>query len=218
MDRRNPLAEDVVAYVDECRGGECAICAQALLGHDAVLSLMLGFADAPLCAACIGGQLGREPTAFWEEAHRNVSRLPCYRAGWAYADRLLAAAGPWPEDRIPARLQMPAADSDAPEDGTLDAAQEEPSDLDAVLAAGPAPVRWDAGDRGCGELALELKLRLGRLASGQRLLLQSTDRGAPADIPAWCRLTGNVLVAAHPPRFLIERFSSNPNPEAPHPS
>ena len=29
--------------------------------------------------------------------------------------------------------------------------------------------------------------------------------GAPADIPAWCRMTGNPRVGGRPPVYLIQR-------------
>lgn len=85
----------------------------------------------------------------------------------------------------------------------------DPAALDDALAHAAPAAAWDAGDRGCGELALELKLRMRRLDPGARLLLTTTDAGAPEDIPAWCRLTGNLLVGAAPPRYLIE---SRPRP------
>ncbi len=58
---------------------------------------------------------------------------------------------------------------------------------------------WDAGDMGCGELVLELRLRLKPMKPGQILKLTARDPGAREDLPAWCRLTGHRLVwAAHP--------------------
>lgn len=52
---------------------------------------------------------------------------------------------------------------------------------------------WNAGALGCGELVMELLLRLRQLESGHVLRLTATDPGAPADIPAWCRMTGHIL-------------------------
>jgi tRNA 2-thiouridine synthesizing protein A len=67
---------------------------------------------------------------------------------------------------------------------------------------------WDAGDLGCGELVLELKLRLDRLPPGHVLKLVALDPGAPADLPAWCRMTGHTLVSGAPPVYLIRRKES----------
>lgn len=54
---------------------------------------------------------------------------------------------------------------------------------------------WDAGDLGCGELVLELRGKL-RAMPGKVLKLVSRDPGAPADIPAYCRMTGHQLLHA----------------------
>jgi tRNA 2-thiouridine synthesizing protein A len=54
---------------------------------------------------------------------------------------------------------------------------------------------WDAGDLGCGELVMYLRRRL-RAMPGKVLKLIARDAGAPADIPAYCRMTGDVLVHA----------------------
>jgi tRNA 2-thiouridine synthesizing protein A len=65
--------------------------------------------------------------------------------------------------------------------------------------------QWDAGDMGCGELVLELRLRLKPMQPGQILKLTARDPGAPEDLPAWCRLTGHHLVSAAHPIYLIRR-------------
>lgn len=213
MTRPTPRAEDVIAHLERTATRGCAGCGAELGGHAAVLGLMLGFADEPLCLDCLAARHGRERVEFLEAAHRNVRRLACYRAGWRHADRRLEAAGPWPEERLPSRLRMPAEGDD--DEQELESAPDPASAFERAASASPSLERWDAGDRGCGELALELKLRVRRLAPGQRLLLETTDLGAPADLPAWCRLTGNLLVAADPPRFLIEaatRSDLDPSP------
>ena len=64
---------------------------------------------------------------------------------------------------------------------------------------------WNAGDLGCGDLVLELMMRMKSMAPGQLLKLVALDPGAPADIPAWCRMTGHTLVSTEPPVYLIRR-------------
>jgi tRNA 2-thiouridine synthesizing protein A len=73
------------------------------------------------------------------------------------------------------------------------------------VSGAPADSTWDAGALGCGELLLQLRGRVEALAPGQQLRLVARDAGAPADLPAWCRLTGHVLVAAEHPVYLIRR-------------
>lgn len=64
---------------------------------------------------------------------------------------------------------------------------------------------WDAGETGCGELILELKLRLASLPPGAAFKLIARDPGVPEDLPAWCRMTGHQLLQASPPEYVIER-------------
>ena len=64
---------------------------------------------------------------------------------------------------------------------------------------------WDAGDIGCGELVLALRARLLALAPGGVIRVRATDPAAPEDLPAWCRLTGHLLVSADHPTYLIRR-------------
>jgi tRNA 2-thiouridine synthesizing protein A len=65
--------------------------------------------------------------------------------------------------------------------------------------------QWDAGEMGCGELVLELRVRLKPMRPGQLLQLTARDPGAPEDLPAWCRLTGHHLISADHPVYLIRR-------------
>jgi tRNA 2-thiouridine synthesizing protein A len=64
---------------------------------------------------------------------------------------------------------------------------------------------WDAGDTGCGDLVLELRRRVTELDPGAVFKLVARDPGAPADLPAWCRMTGHTLVSAAHPVYLIRR-------------
>lgn len=54
----------------------------------------------------------------------------------------------------------------------------------------------DAGDLGCGELLLELVAPMRTLPPGRIVRLVTSDPGAPADIPAWCRLTGHLYLGS----------------------
>ena len=74
-----------------------------------------------------------------------------------------------------------------------------------MIERAPADQEWDAGDMACGELVLELRMRIAGLALGQVLKVTARDPGAPADMPAWCGLTGHTLVSIEPPVYLIRR-------------
>ncbi|TPE47328.1 sulfurtransferase TusA family protein [Amaricoccus solimangrovi] len=57
---------------------------------------------------------------------------------------------------------------------------------------GESEERWDAGELGCGELVVLLRMRLRRMP-GRILHLIARDTGAAEDLPAWCRMTANTL-------------------------
>jgi tRNA 2-thiouridine synthesizing protein A len=80
---------------------------------------------------------------------------------------------------------------------------EAPADRSVNVPA--ADAEWDAGDLGCGDLVLHLFQRMQQMRPGAVLRLVARDPGAPADLPAWCRLTGHVLLAAEPPVYVIRR-------------
>ncbi len=65
--------------------------------------------------------------------------------------------------------------------------------------------RWNAGEMGCGELLIELALRMKQLGAGQVFELTALDPGAVEDIPAWCKLTGHGLISAKHPVYQIRR-------------
>jgi tRNA 2-thiouridine synthesizing protein A len=55
-------------------------------------------------------------------------------------------------------------------------------------------IEWNAGEMSCGDLVLELRRRV-REAPGRVIKVIALDAGAPADLPAWCRMTGHELLA-----------------------
>ena len=54
-------------------------------------------------------------------------------------------------------------------------------------------LEWNAGEMSCGDLVLELRRRV-REAPGRVIKVIALDAGAPADLPAWCRMTGHALL------------------------
>lgn len=53
---------------------------------------------------------------------------------------------------------------------------------------------FDAGEMGCGDLLIALAQLMRPLAPDSVVKLRALDPGAPADIPAWCRMTGHQLM------------------------
>jgi tRNA 2-thiouridine synthesizing protein A len=58
---------------------------------------------------------------------------------------------------------------------------------------------------GCGDLVLDLRIRMKSLQSGQILKLNATNPGAREDLPSWCRLTGNEMIAVRHPLYFIKK-------------
>ena len=67
---------------------------------------------------------------------------------------------------------------------------------------------WDAGEMGCGEVIILLRMRMQKLSPGTIFKLTARDLGAPEDIPAWCRLTKRRLLRAEHPDYWIEQRSA----------
>lgn len=182
----NLRAEDVIAWADACWGSPCA-CGARLVGTDAVLSLLLGYKSQPLCIPCLGEAHQEDSQALVHRSLAYMQRLDCYRLGWQYAQRRMAA-------------ESAAQPSSAPEAVPIPPEQVQQSDQ-----APTSQDTWDAGDMGCGDLVLELRVRLAELAPNEILKVRATDPGAPQDLPAWCRITQNPLVHSSHPHYWIQR-------------
>ncbi len=62
--------------------------------------------------------------------------------------------------------------------------------------ADPTPTATlDVGHEGCGTLLVVIRKRVRALAPGEVLEVVGYDPGAQEDLPAWCRMTGNPLLA-----------------------
>jgi tRNA 2-thiouridine synthesizing protein A len=69
----------------------------------------------------------------------------------------------------------------------------------------PIAGRWDAGSKSCSQLIIGLRSAIAALRGGDLLEVHALDEGAPADIPAWCRMTRHLLVTAHHPVYIIRK-------------
>jgi tRNA 2-thiouridine synthesizing protein A len=181
--------QDLLLRVDQMRGRPCGTCGTGLCGHALLLDVVAGFQGDPICPDCLAAALGRPPGFVTARVRDYVGHRECTRAAWeeitrAEPDCALARAG------AGATAPMPVAPRPLPGPGA---------------GAPPASETWDAGDLGCGDLVLELRNRMKALAPRGVLHLVARDPGAPADIPAWCALTGHRLLAATPPHYHLRR-------------
>lgn len=82
---------------------------------------------------------------------------------------------------------------------------EEPGIPPCLESPMKADAEWDAGDMGCGDLVMELRLKLKAMGPGRVIHVVAKDPGAPEDMPAWCKLTGHTLLKAEHPDYWIRR-------------
>lgn len=185
-------AENVIAEAEARWGSACAGCGADLHGLDVVLSLFLGDKGALRCVDCAARGLGRTPEEFVRGAVPHLSRLECWSGGWRHAEARLRQEGNWPARGIPEDVRMARTEEEKKEE-----------EFTASEAA-DAAATWDAGDTSCGDLVLELRLKLRALQPGQVMRVRATDPGAPGDLPAWCRLTGHTLLRFRHPEYWIQ--------------
>jgi tRNA 2-thiouridine synthesizing protein A len=182
-DDSHPLRE-----LERLAGGRCRDCDRPFTAREAAGSIVLGFKDAPRCLPCLARGLGREPAGLRADLVAYARRRECCARAWAAAETIDGSSPDWPGLADANGERMSETASPRPDDPTLAPAAD-----------------WDAGDMGCGELVLALRGRLNALPSGAVLKVTATDPAAPEDLPAWCRLTGNLLVRMNHPEYHIRR-------------
>jgi tRNA 2-thiouridine synthesizing protein A len=172
-------------------GGGCVDCGVPYSARDAVSSIALGFKNAPRCLACLGQRLGRVETELREQLTGYVHRRECYLKAWRVAEQTdgVHLESALDSDQEPAREQKPDVQQTAT----------------TSTFGGEVSERWNAGDMGCGELVMALRIRMNKLAPGSVLEVQATDPAAPEDLPAWCRLCGHTLLQMNHPSYWIRR-------------
>jgi tRNA 2-thiouridine synthesizing protein A len=181
------------------REKRCTGCGAAICGHEALMSLTMGFKNAPRCWPCLSTALSHEREALRDHLFAIIARRSCYHGGWRWANQQEG----FESEALPGCLWMTHA---------TDMAGKRPSLSPAVRnrtrmsdAGSDFDAEWDAGNMGCGDLVLELRSRLQSIHPGQILKVRATDTGAGEDLPAWCRMTGNTMVASRHPVYWIKR-------------
>lgn len=187
----------VLLGVERMRGTPCRVCSRPICGHEAVVCIAMGYGSTPHCLGCLAKERKGDREGFRDRMLAYILERECCRNGWLSASEqegFRAAVTPgclWP----------------AGDDRGSDAATGRGIRMGegGRGVAGDVAVEWDAGDSGCGDLVMELRLRLNAMKPGELLKLTARDPGAREDLPAWCRLTGHGLVESGHPTYLIRR-------------
>jgi tRNA 2-thiouridine synthesizing protein A len=194
--------EELLLDLKQLRKNLCAGCGTAICAHEALMSLTMGFKDAPRCWSCLAGALEYEKDALRDHVFAYIRHRSCHYEGWRWASREEG----YESEELPSCLWS-AAGANIDEQGW--------KVLNSAVKEMPIPnielnydSEWDAGNMGCGDLVLELRNKMSLLKPGQVLKLRAIDSGAPEDLPAWCRMTGHRLIGFDHPIYLIKRKSS----------
>jgi TusA-related sulfurtransferase len=200
LDPRDEITtEALLRDLKNIRQNRCTSCGGAICGHEALMSLTMGFKNAPRCWHCLADALGHGRETLRDRLSSFIASRSCYNEGWLWANEEEGVdPGALPGCLWPEHLAGNAKQCQAPEPVSGNGIPL--STIDRNYAA-----EWDAGGMACGDLVLELRLRLQSLKPGQNFKVLATDPGAKKDLPSWSRMTGNTLLAAHHPIYLIQK-------------
>jgi tRNA 2-thiouridine synthesizing protein A len=175
-------SEALIEQLARMSSARCIGCGGAVSSHHMLMSIVLGFKETPRCLPCLAKGLNEDPEKLSESLVKHISQRRCFARAWNWAN--------W-------QAGLPLIEIPTEEDRE--------SVSHSELEEYTAKDFWDAGEQGCGELALELRLRVEGLRPGEILHLVARDPGVPEDLPAWCRLTGHKLLKAAAPNYWIRR-------------
>jgi len=157
------------------RGGSCQDCEKAYRDAEVLFSVALGFKHAPRCLGCLAKRLSREPVELEQQLQHYIQKRDCYLKAWKTISETV----------------------------TMDSETISENAVDLGSATPLADYTWDAGDLGCGELVMELRIRLKNSPAGSVYEVIARDPAAPEDIPAWCRMCGYSLLKLEHPHYWI---------------
>jgi tRNA 2-thiouridine synthesizing protein A len=191
--------EELLCNLKQLRERHCALCRAAICGHEALMSVTMGFKDAPQCWSCLAGSLSQEREALRDHLYAYIRHRSCHHAGWLWADREEG----FEPGSLPRCLWPTAPTDNGQQEWTLESPV--PKEMTIPDMDLNSDAEWDAGSLGCGDLVLELRNKINILKPGQIFKLRALDSGAPTDLPAWCRMTGHMLIGFRHPVYLIKR-------------
>ncbi len=192
--------ERVLSAVQDRSGKACPNCQTPVCGHVVVFSIALGFEEEPFCLSCLASETGKELNCLRDELMVYVLTRDCLVQGFRLASiKEESGSGKVPLCLWPGETPVGGRDLNPAGDDGLE------PDIGINPDLSRADHFWDAGDLGCGDLVLQLRIRFTDMEAGESMGLVAQDAGAAEDIPAWCRLTGHPLIAATAPHFLIRK-------------
>lgn len=193
---KSPTAEALIEEMQRRDGCDCEACGARLCSHQILMNIAMGFRECPHCIPCLAVALNHSVEELRDLLVNYLQQKECHQTAWQWADRN--------EGLLPGEPRLCLEFAERPKSAAASNAPQAAGDQ-SEASPSTATVEWDAGDMGCGDLVLELRLRLASMQPGDVIKLCARDPGAPEDLPAWCRLTGHVLLRAEHPTYWIER-------------
>lgn len=206
-------AESLIKDMARLEQRPCSNCSAPLCSHQVLMNLVLGFKDSPRCLTCLAAALDQDVRPFRDYLINYLQQQECHKAAWAWANgNEIVTAGSLPPCLTTASEKSSAKTPEVmgKRTGSHSLSASSPQGRDEKVVVGSQAqitpdAEWDAGEMGCGDLVLELRLRLQVMQPGQIIKLCARDPGAPHDLPAWSRLTGHRLLRAEHPNYWIKR-------------
>jgi tRNA 2-thiouridine synthesizing protein A len=189
--------EELLRTIGQLREFPCHACGAPICGHEALMSFAMGFKNEPKCWSCLSVTMGHSKEVLRDHVFAYIKHRSCHYEGWQWASREEGFA---PENSPKCLWPDSSTSSDNPDLIYTTISEQKIPITDMGYDA-----EWNAGSLGCGDLVLELRIRLEELQPGQILKLIATDSGAPEDLPAWCRMTKHALLHYNHPVYLIKR-------------
>jgi hypothetical protein len=135
------------------RGSFCKECGASICGHETLMSLAAGCKDSPRCMTCLSQMMGRSREEVRDHLLAYIKNRTCRNAGWIWANHEEGAE----PGALPACLWPSSVSAYTKEYKKVDNVN------DTAQSPSPNPTpdaEWDAGDLGCGEFVMDLRVKL----------------------------------------------------------
>jgi hypothetical protein len=107
LDPEEEITTEALLYdLKKIRKHNCTGCGKIICGHEALMSLVLGFKNAPRCWSCLAVTLRHGKEALRDRMASLIASRTCYNEGWVWANQE-EGIGPrelprclWPADPI----------------------------------------------------------------------------------------------------------------------
>src|SRR5688572_4213197 len=122
---------NVLQDVKRLKQQPCRICGTAIAGDEAVMSIVLGYKNAPRCLPCLATEMREEPLPLRARLWQYVQRHDCYLRAWNWACRVQDKGEKEAEQECQVAIAQEMADRQDSEPTTVDS-------------------YWHAGEMSCG--------------------------------------------------------------------